>query len=181
MQVLQGEGGTVQSLLSSTASLTHSIADLGPRHRPGDRQPEPRAGDGERERPGSPRADQLDAGAGVRLAQDREPIGNAISSIGTLTQVTGSFLEDARPALRDDVRHLGDLATQLDQGRPKVERFLEYAPFAELIARVGLARRFNFYLCGLDGTVALERCCRGRTSSSSGSTASVVTPSGAAA
>nr|WP_255426251.1 MCE family protein [Pseudonocardia sp. C8] len=158
VQVLQGEGGTVQSLLSSTASLTHSIADR-------DRvigqvidnlnlvlETVNENDQGLRELISSMQA--LVSG----LAQDREPIGNAISSIGTLTQVTGSFLEDARPALRDDVRHLGDLATQLDQGRPKVERFLEYAPFKlNRIARVGShGSWFNFYLCGLDGTVALE-------------------------
>ena len=92
------------------------------------------------------------------LAQDREPIGNAIQSIGTLTQVTGSFLEDARPPLRDDIRNLGDLATELDKGRPAVERFLQYSPFKlNRISRVGsYGSWFNFYLCGLDGQVGIS-------------------------
>ncbi|MEJ8280194.1 MCE family protein [Pseudonocardia sp. DW16-2] len=158
VQVLQGEGGTVQSLLASTSSLTNSIAD--------------------RDQVIGQVIDNLnltlqtvnDNDQGLNelisslqalvsgLAQDREPIGNAIQSIGDLTQVTGSFLEDARPPLRDDIRNLGDLATQLDQGRPAIERFLQYTPFKlNRIARVGsYGSWFNFYLCGLDGTVALD-------------------------
>lgn len=158
VQVLQGEGGTVQSLLASTSSLTNSIAD--------------------RDQVIGQVIDNLNAvlrtvnenDQGLNelisslqalvsgLAKDREPIGSAIESIGTLTQVTGSFLEDARPALRDDIRNLGDLATQLDQGRPKIERFLEYTPFKlNRISRVGsYGSWFNFYLCGLDGQVGIS-------------------------
>jgi phospholipid/cholesterol/gamma-HCH transport system substrate-binding protein len=158
VQVLQGEGGTVQSLLASTSSLTNSVAD--------------------RDQVIGQVIDNLnltlqtvnDNDQGLNelisslqavvsgLAQDREPIGNAIESIGTLTQVTGSFVEDARPALRDDIRNLGDLATQLDQGRPAIERFLEYAPFKlNRIARVGsYGSWFNFYLCGLDGNIGVS-------------------------
>ncbi|ANY07385.1 ABC transporter substrate-binding protein [Pseudonocardia sp. HH130630-07] len=158
VQVLQGEGGTVQSLLASTSSLTNSVAD--------------------RDRVIGQVIDNLnltlqtvnenDEGLDELisslqavvsgLARDREPIGDAISSIGTLTQVTGSFVEDARPALRDDIRNLGDLATELDRGRPAVERFLEYAPFKlNRIARVGsYGSWFNFYLCGLDGQIGIS-------------------------
>lgn len=158
VQVLQGEGGTVQSLLASTSSLTNSIAD--------------------RDQVIGQVIDNLNAvlrtvnenDQGLNelisslqavvsgLAKDREPIGSAIESIGTLTQVTGSFLEDARPALRDDIRNLGDLATQLDQGRPKIERFLEYTPFKlNRFSRVGsYGSWFNFYLCGLDGQVGIS-------------------------
>jgi len=158
VQVLQGEGGTVQSLLASTSSLTNSIADR-------DQvigqvidnlnvvlQTVNENDEGLNELISSLQA--LVSG----LAQDREPIGEAIESIGTLTQVTGSFLEDARPPLRDDIANLGDLAAELDEGRPTIERFLEYAPFKlNRIARVGShGSWFNFYLCGLDGQVGLS-------------------------
>ena len=158
VQVLQGEGGTVQSLLASTSSLTNSIADrdqvigqvidnLNLTLHTVNRNDE-----GLNELISSLQA--LVSG----LAQDREPIGNAIQSIGELTQVTGSFLEDARPPLRDDIRNLGDLATQLDQGRPAIERFLQYTPFKlNRIARVGShGSWFNFYLCGLDGQIGIS-------------------------
>jgi phospholipid/cholesterol/gamma-HCH transport system substrate-binding protein len=158
VQVLQGEGGTVQSLLASTSSLTNSVADRD--------QVIGQVIDNlnltlqtvnENDQGLNELISSLQAVVSG-LAQDREPIGNAIESIGTLTQVTGSFVEDARPALRDDIRNLGDLATQLDQGRPQIERFLEYAPFKlNRIARVGsYGSWFNFYLCGLDGNIGVS-------------------------
>lgn len=158
VQTLQGEGGTVQSLLASTSSLTNSVADrdqvigqvidnLNVTLDTVNRNDE-----GLNELISSLQA--LVSG----LSQDREPIGNAIASIGELTQVTGSFLEDARPPLRDDIRNLGDLATQLDQGRPAIERFLQYTPFKlNRIGRTGShGSWFNFYLCGLDGQIGIS-------------------------
>ena len=158
VQVLQGEGGTVQSLLASTASLTNSVADR-------DQvigqvitnlnevlQTVNANDQGLNELISSLQA--LVSG----LSQDRKPIGDAITSIGTLTQVTGDFLGDARPAIKDDVRNLGDLATELDKGRPAVEKFLQYTPFKlNRIGRVGsYGSWFQFYLCGLSGSVGLS-------------------------
>ncbi|MDN5915180.1 MAG: MCE family protein [Pseudonocardia sp.] len=158
VQVLQGEGGTVQSLLASTASLTNSIADR-------DQvigqvitnlnlvlQTVNANDQGLNELISS--LQSLVSG----LSQDREPIGNALQSIGTLTQVTGDFLEDARPPLKDDVRNLGDLATQLDKGQPAVERFLQFAPYKlNKIARVGsYGGWFQFYLCQVGGQVGVN-------------------------
>lgn len=155
VQVLQGEGGTVQSLLASTASLTNSIADR-------DQvigqvitnlnlvlQTVNANDQGLNELISSLQA--LVSG----LSQDREPIGNAIASIGTLTQVTGDFLEDARPPLKDDIRNLGDLATELDKGQPAVERFLQLSPYKlNKIGRVGsYGSWFQFYLCQVGGQV----------------------------
>ncbi len=75
VQVLQGEGGTVQGLLQKTASLTNTLADrdelIGERHRqprpdPDDRrQPAPAA-----QRPGR-RAEELDGRPGPRPADHR--------------------------------------------------------------------------------------------------------------
>ncbi|RZT88407.1 phospholipid/cholesterol/gamma-HCH transport system substrate-binding protein [Pseudonocardia sediminis] len=158
VQVLQGEGGTVQSLLASTASLTNSIADR-------DAvigqvitnlnlvlQTVNQNDQGLNELISSLQA--LVSG----LAQDREPIGNALQSIGTLTQVTGDFLEQARPPLRDDIRNLGDLATQLDQGQPAVERFLQFSPYKlNKIGRVGsYGSWFQFYLCQVGGQIGVN-------------------------
>ncbi|TCK20306.1 phospholipid/cholesterol/gamma-HCH transport system substrate-binding protein [Pseudonocardia endophytica] len=155
VQTLQGEGGTVQSLLASTASLTNSIAD--------------------RDRVIGQVIDNLNAvldtvnrnDQGLNelisslqalvsgLAQDRQPIGQALESIGTLTQVTGDFVQQARPPLKDDIKNLGDLSTQLDQGRPAVEHFLQLAPYKlNKIARVGsYGSWFQFYVCQLSATV----------------------------
>ena len=158
VQVLQGEGGTVQSLLASTSSLTNSVADrdqvIGQVITNLNQVLQTVNGNdqGLNELISSLQA------AVSGLAQDRRPIGSAIESIGTLTQVTGDFLTDARPPIKDDVRNLGDLATQLDQGRPAVEKFLQYTPFKlNRIGRVGsYGSWFQFYLCGLSGTVGIS-------------------------
>jgi phospholipid/cholesterol/gamma-HCH transport system substrate-binding protein len=155
VQTLQGEGGTVQSLLASTASLTNSIAD--------------------RDKVIGQVIDNLNAvldtvnrnDQGLNelisslqalvsgLSQDRQPIGQALESIGTLTQVTGDFVQQARPPLKDDIKNLGDLSTQLDQGRPAVEHFLQLAPYKlNKITRVGTyGSWFQFYVCQLGATV----------------------------
>ena len=158
VQVLQGEGGTVQSLLASTASLTNSIADR-----------DQVIGQvitnlnlvlqtvNENDQGLNKLISSLQALVSG-LSQDREPIGNALQSIGTLTQVTGDFLQDARPPLKDDVRNLGDLATELDKGQPAVERFLQFAPYKlNKISRVGsYGGWFQFYLCQLGGQVGVN-------------------------
>lgn len=157
VQVLQGEGGTVDHLLASTASLTSTIADkdqvigqvitnlngvldsVVPRN-----------------------AQANDLVIALRelvsgLAKDRQPIGSAISSIGELTHVTADLLHDARPDLKADIAALGDLTTQLDQGSPVIEHYLQFAPYKlNKIARAGsYGSWFNFYLCGLTGTVGV--------------------------
>lgn len=153
VQTLQGEGSTVQSLLASTASLTNSVADR-------DKvigqvidnlnlvlETVNRNDQGLNELISSLQA--LVSG----LSQDRKPIGQALESIGTLTQVTGDFVQQARPPLKDDIKNLGDLSVQLDQGRPAVERFLQLSPYKlNKIARVGsYGSWFQFYVCQLEG------------------------------
>jgi phospholipid/cholesterol/gamma-HCH transport system substrate-binding protein len=157
VQVLQGEGGTVESLLASTASLTGAIAD--------------------RDQVIGQVIDNLNAVLGTinsrddqlsalivtlrqlvsGLAADREPIGRAIASIGELTQVTAGFLDDARPALKADIAALGDLSTQLDTGGPTIEKFLHTAPGKlNTIARAAsYGSWFQFYLCSAGGRIGV--------------------------
>ena len=158
IQVLQGQGGTVQSLLASTASLTSTIADrdevigqvidnlnavLDTVNGRSDELSE--------------LIDSLQALVSG-LAEDREPIGDAIVSIGELTNVTAGFLEDARPPLRDDIGHLGDLARNLNASDDKLERTLQNLPGKlDAVSRAGsYGSWFSFYLCGLSGSVGLE-------------------------
>ena len=157
VQVLQGEGGTVESLLASTASLTSAIAD--------------------RDQVIGQVIDNLDVVLGTinsrddqlsalivtlrrlvsGLAADREPIGRAIASIGDLTQVTAGFLDDARPALKADIAALSDLSTQLDAGGPTIEKFLHTAPGKlNTIARAAsYGSWLQFYLCSAGGRIGV--------------------------
>jgi phospholipid/cholesterol/gamma-HCH transport system substrate-binding protein len=157
IQVFQGEGGTIESLLASTASLTSTIADrdaaigdvidnlnvvIGT---VSERSPELIDLIGELQ--------QLVSG----LAAQREPIGEAISAIGDLTDTTAGLLGEARPALRDDIAALGDLSGNLAAESPEVDRVLRgLAPKLETLSRtVSYGSWFNFYLCIIDGEVTV--------------------------
>ncbi|WP_232663737.1 MCE family protein [Pseudonocardia sp. TRM90224] len=158
VQVLQGQGGTVQSLLASTASLTNTLAD--------------------RDEVIGQVIDNLNSvldtvnsrdgklselvsslqGLVSGLAEDREPIGEALVSIGRLTEVTGDLVGDARPGLRDDIAALGDLAGNLNDTSDKLEKTIQFLPYKlDTITRAGsYGSWFQFYLCGLTGSVGLE-------------------------
>jgi phospholipid/cholesterol/gamma-HCH transport system substrate-binding protein len=155
VQVLQGQGGTVQSLLASTSSLTNTIAD--------------------RDVVIGEVIDNLNAVLDTvnardeelstliislqelvsGLAEDREPIGDAIVSIGELTEVTAGFLGDARPALRADIAALGDLTDNLNANEATVERFLQNWPgkLNTISRAASYGSWFQFYLCGASGSI----------------------------
>jgi phospholipid/cholesterol/gamma-HCH transport system substrate-binding protein len=157
VEVLQGEGGTVESLLASTASLTSTLADRD--------QVIGQVIDNLNNALESvtSRNDQLnDLIVSLRelvtgLSQDRVPIGNAIASIGTLTDTTASLLQAGRPDLKNDIAALGDLSDQLNQAEPVIEKYLQFAPYKlNKIARAGsYGSWFNFYLCGVTGRVGI--------------------------
>jgi phospholipid/cholesterol/gamma-HCH transport system substrate-binding protein len=158
IQVFQGEGGTIESLLASTASLTSTIADRD-------------AAIGEVIdnlnvviATVSARSPQLSDLIGslqqlvTGLAEQREPIGEAIDALGELTGTTAGLLGEARPALREDIAALGDLSGNLAAESPEVDRVLrELAPKLEALSRtVSYGSWFNFYLCVIDGEVTVD-------------------------
>ncbi|MCE0762567.1 MCE family protein [Pseudonocardia kujensis] len=157
VSTLQGEGGTVDSLLASTASLTSTIADrdqvIGQVIDNLDGVLQTVNSHDENLNQLITSLQQLVSG----LAQDRKPIGDAISSIADLTQVTGGFVEEARPPLQADIRALGDLAGQLDEARPTLEHLLEFSPYKlnKISRAASYGSWFQFYLCGLSGSVGL--------------------------
>jgi phospholipid/cholesterol/gamma-HCH transport system substrate-binding protein len=157
VQVLQGEGGTVASLLRSTASLTGTLADRDAvigrvvtnlnavlstldEHR-----------------------DDLDTTI-TRLQQfvsglagDREAIGAALANAGALTGATASLLQDARPSLQADIDQLGTLAGTLNDNAAVIDKTLEGLPqrYSDLTRVASYGSWFNFYLCDFDGQVTL--------------------------
>ncbi|MEO3779397.1 MCE family protein [Micromonospora sp. B11E3] len=157
IQVLQGEGGTVSSLLRHVASLTNTLADrdavigrvvtnlnsvlttLARR----DRDLDQTIG----------QLQQFVSG----LAADRRAIGESLVSIGELTTVTADLLDDVRPPLAADVRHLGELADTLDRNAAVIEGTLGRLPdrYRSLTRVASYGSWFNFYLCDFDGTVAV--------------------------
>ncbi|WP_370946403.1 MCE family protein [Amycolatopsis sp. cg5] len=157
IQVLQGEGGTIDSLLAHTASLTTAIANKD--------QVIGEVIDNlnstlETVNAHSPqlsdlivKVQQLVSG----LAQDRKPIGDAIDSLGKLADTTAGLLEKGRQPLKDDLAALGTLTKNLNDNEPVVEHFIQFLPqkVAALSRTADYGSWFNFYLCEAKGSVAL--------------------------
>jgi phospholipid/cholesterol/gamma-HCH transport system substrate-binding protein len=142
VQVLQGEGATVDSLIRRIGSLSTTVA-----------------------------AKDKVIGAVVRnlttvldsfddlvvtlralvsgFDEDREPLGRAVAAMGDLTTVTADLLDDGRAPLKRDIRELGRLSRNLGDHTPQIENFLERTP-AKMTALARLSSYgswFNLYLC----------------------------------
>jgi phospholipid/cholesterol/gamma-HCH transport system substrate-binding protein len=158
VQVLQGEGGTVEHLLASTASLTNEIANrdqvIGQLIT---NLNTVMATIGSRDQELSnliATLQQLVSG----LAADSPQIGEAIASIGELTNVTAGFIAEARPALKDDIAALGHLASNLNDSEAVINSVLQNAPYK--LNTLGRASSygswFNFFLCQAQGTIGVD-------------------------
>ncbi len=157
IQVLQGEGGTVESLLAHTASLTTKIAQKdqvigelidnlnGVLDTVNARTPQLTDL--------ISRLQQLVSG----LAQDSEPIGDAIDALGGLAETTSGLLAEARQPLKQDIDALGTLVGNLNKDEPLVEHFIQFLPekAASMARTADYGSWFNFYLCSAEGSIAL--------------------------
>ncbi|TLW93739.1 MCE family protein [Saccharomonospora piscinae] len=157
VRVLQGEGGTVESLLSHTASLTTTLAEK-----------DQVIGEvidnlnlvlrtlNERTPQLSRLIERLQTFVSG-LAGDREPIGEAIESIGELTDTTAGLLEEARRPLREDIDALGTLAGNLNDHEEVVEEFIQYLPekVDRLAATADYGSWLNFFLCEANGNISI--------------------------
>ena len=157
IQVFQGEGGTMESLLTHVGSLTNSLAD--------------------RDDVIGSVIDNLTTVMGTLaardqqlsdlvvslqqfvtgLAGDREAIFDSLQTIDELAVSTSGFLEEARAPLSADIQALGDLSGNLADSGDLVERFLQTAPAKlDLTTRTAInGSWFNFFMCSAGGTVTL--------------------------
>jgi phospholipid/cholesterol/gamma-HCH transport system substrate-binding protein len=151
VEILQGQGGTLDSLLSKTSSFTNSLADnsqvveqlidqlktvLDTLDR-----------DGDQFSGAVDRLEQLVTG----LSQDREPIGTAIESLNNGTTSLADLLGRAREPLNGTVDQLNRLAPILANDNPRLDATLQRLPaiYAKL-ARVGsYGAFFPYYICGI--------------------------------
>jgi phospholipid/cholesterol/gamma-HCH transport system substrate-binding protein len=83
------------------------------------------------------------------LAQDRVPIGDAISAMSNLTNVTAGLLGQANPPITADIKSLGALSATLADNTPLIAQFLKNLPVKEAgIARLSsYGSWFNLYEC----------------------------------
>ena len=157
IQVFQGEGGTVQSLLSHVASLSDSLADkdavIGSMI---DNLTTVMGTVAERDQQLSGLVVSLQEFV-TGLAGDREAIFDSLQTIDTLAVATSDFLANARAPLTADIQALGNLSSNLADSGDVVEHFLQLAPVKiDLITRTAInGSWFNFYMCSANGTVVL--------------------------
>ena len=159
VQVLQGEGGTVQGLLAKTASLTNTLADrdqligrvvgnltetlttVDSHHR------------------------QLsDLVVGLKnwmadLSRDRHVIGSSIQNVSDLTVVVADLLRQGRPLVKSDVAKLRRLAALLNQKKNSANLvdLLDRLPESMTDqTRTGTyGSWYNYYICGFSGRITL--------------------------
>lgn len=161
VQVLQGEGGTVKSLLSRTASLTNSLADrdelIGEVITNLDDLLE--VAD-ERRGQLNQLVVELRRWMG-NLARDRNLIGSSVESVSTLSAELADLLTRGRPLLKADVRELRTLAATLSkrESQQVIVELLERLPESMTDqTRVGTyGSWYSYYLCDFNGEITLPK------------------------
>lgn len=156
LQVLQGEGGNLESLLESTASLTSSIADrdelvgqvitnLNTTLETADSRSEQL----------NQLVVELRRWIGG-LAEDRVQIGNSVQSIAELTGTLADLLIDGREPLRANVAELRKLTGILSssEGKRVLKQILRNLPqmLADQTRTGTYGSWYNYYIC----TVAVD-------------------------
>ena len=157
IQTLQGEGGTVDTLLAHTASLTNTIADkdqvVGSVI---DNLDSVLTTVAQRDGQLSDLVVQLQRLVSG-LAQDRFAIGDSLQGIDNLATATIGLLHPARPLIHTDVQQLGKLTKVLSDTRGTIDKELKILPVKlnQIIRTATYGGWFNFYLCAGDGHVTL--------------------------
>jgi phospholipid/cholesterol/gamma-HCH transport system substrate-binding protein len=151
IQVLQGQGGTLDSLFSKTSSFTNSLADnnqvIEQLIEDLKSTLDTLSKDGDEFSGAIDRLDKLISG----LAADRDPIGSAITSLDNGTTSLADLLGRARPPLAGTVEQLNRLALLLDDDKDRFDAILQKTPdLYRKLARVGsYGAFFPYYICGI--------------------------------
>jgi phospholipid/cholesterol/gamma-HCH transport system substrate-binding protein len=151
IQVLQGQGGTLDSLFSKTSSFTNSLADnnqvIEQLIEDLKTTLDTLSKDGDDFSGAIDRLEKLVHG----LSQDRDPIGDAITSLDNGTASLTDLLGRARPPLAGAVDQLNRLAPLLDNDKDRLDASLQRAPeLYRKLARVGAyGSFFPYYICGI--------------------------------
>jgi phospholipid/cholesterol/gamma-HCH transport system substrate-binding protein len=157
IQTLQGEGGAIESLLGTVASLTNALADK-----------DQVIGDvinnlssvlsavGERDAELNDLIIQL-SNFISGLADDRDTIGNAIDGVNRLAVSTSGLLTQVRGPFAKDVKSITGLVDTLNANSSTLTFVLKQLPptVAGLIRTASYGSWFNFYLCSASGTLVL--------------------------
>jgi phospholipid/cholesterol/gamma-HCH transport system substrate-binding protein len=151
IQVLQGQGGTLDSLFSKTSSFTNSLADnsqvIEQLIEDLKNTLDTLSKDGDEFSGAIDRLDKLVKG----LSADRDPIGAAITSLDNGTASLTDLLGRARSPLAGTIGQLNRLAPLLDNDKDRLDASLQRAPeLYRKLARVGsYGSFFPYYICGI--------------------------------
>jgi phospholipid/cholesterol/gamma-HCH transport system substrate-binding protein len=157
VQVFQGEGGTIEGLLSHTASVTSTLADR-----------DQLIGDlidnlnevldhiGDRDTQLSRLITTFRTFVGG-LKDDREAILGSLDQISALSVQTADLVSGIRKPFVSDITQLRRLAGNLDSGKAELDRALQVLPIK--LNKIGRTATygswFNFYLCHFQGRIRL--------------------------
>ena len=157
IKVLQGEGGTIESLLARTASLTTTLADA-----------DQVVGDlitnltstlqivSQRQQNFSQLLVNLQQFI-TGLSQDIQPILGSLGSINSLNTKTAGLLQQTRVPIKADLDRLRQVSTTLDDTQAIWVKTLQKMPskLNTMTRTASYGSWFNFFLCGFDGNVTL--------------------------
>ena len=151
IQILQGQGGTLESLFSKTSSFTNSLADnnqvIEQLIEDLKNTLDTLSKDGDEFSGAIDRLDKLVHG----LSQDRDPIGTAIESLNNGTTSLADLLGRARPPLNGTIDQLNRVAPILDNDKDRLDATIQRLPaIYRKLARVGsYGAFFPYYICAV--------------------------------
>lgn len=153
VQILQGDGATVRSLLSRTASVTTTLAERDALINDLIRNLDTAVGTvADRHRDLESLIGDLRSVTGT-LAADRRTVGQAIGHLDTMTALTAELLADIRPSTKQDIAALAEVAGTLASplGRSEIRHALDHLPdkLTRLTATAAYGSWFNYYVCGV--------------------------------
>jgi phospholipid/cholesterol/gamma-HCH transport system substrate-binding protein len=155
IQVFQGEGGTLESLLANTASVTQTLAArdevIGALI---DNLNEVLDHIGDRDEQLSQLITSFRTFIGG-LKNDRKAILGSLDQISELSVETADLVSGIRSPFVEDIRELREVTANLDKNKAELDRALQVLPIK--LTKVGrtaiYGSWFNFYLCEFHGRV----------------------------
>ena len=155
--VFQGEGGTMESLLAHTASVTTELASrdqiIGQLI---ENLNEVMVTLGNRDTELSNLLIKLREFISG-LSQDRQAILGSLDSVSALAVETSDLVTGIRPSLTEDIKQLRRVAGNIDAEKAEVDRALQVLPIKlNKVGRTAIyGSWFNFYLCNFKGRIRL--------------------------
>ncbi|MEZ0366872.1 MCE family protein [Mycobacterium sp. pUA109] len=151
IQIMQGQGGTIESLLSNTSSFSTALADnnqviesLIERLQ---QVLHTLSADGDRFAGAIDRLHTLMDG----LAADRDPIGTAVTALDNGTASLADLLGNARDPLKNTIAQVNRLVTNINADQSQLDVSLQKAPenYRKAIRLGAYGGFIQYYICGV--------------------------------